>query len=130
MKRSGAPRAVRSELHVEQECNLERTNSRKRKCRHQTDSATAMACGACAMRSVRAAGGLRPSRWRIAVIPKGTTHKFWQSIHAGANRAGKELGVEVIWRGPLREDDRDSQVSEIEGFISRGVSGIVHRAAR
>ena len=31
----------------------------------------------------------------------------------------------MIWRGPLREDDRDSQVSEVEGFISRGVSGIV-----
>ena len=61
----------------------------------------------------------------IAMIPKGTTHTFWQSIHAGANRAAKELGVEVIWRGPLREDDRDSQVSEVEGFISRGVSGIV-----
>jgi ribose transport system substrate-binding protein len=61
----------------------------------------------------------------IAMIPKGTTHTFWQSIHAGANRAAKELGVELIWRGPLREDDRDSQVSEVEGFISRGVSGIV-----
>ncbi len=60
----------------------------------------------------------------VAMIPKGTTHNFWQSIHAGANRAGRELGVEVIWRGPLREDDRDSQVSEVEGFISRGVSGI------
>jgi ribose transport system substrate-binding protein len=61
----------------------------------------------------------------IAVIPKGTSHIFWQSIHAGANKAGKELGVEIIWRGPLREDDRDSQVSEVEGFITRGVSGIV-----
>ncbi len=61
----------------------------------------------------------------IAVIPKGTSHVFWQSIHAGANRAAKELGVEVIWRGPLREDDRDSQVSEVEGFVTRGVSGIV-----
>jgi ribose transport system substrate-binding protein len=60
----------------------------------------------------------------VAMIPKGTTHYFWQSIHAGANRAAQELGVEVIWRGPLREDDRDSQVSEVEGFISRGVSGI------
>jgi ribose transport system substrate-binding protein len=60
----------------------------------------------------------------VAVIPKGTSHMFWQSIHAGANRAGKELGVEVIWRGPIREDDRDAQVSEVEGFISRGVSGI------
>jgi ribose transport system substrate-binding protein len=61
----------------------------------------------------------------IAVIPKGTSHIFWQSIHAGANQAARELGVEVIWRGPLREDDRDSQVSEVEGFVTRGVSGIV-----
>jgi ribose transport system substrate-binding protein len=61
----------------------------------------------------------------IAVIPKGTTHVFWQSIHAGAQQAATELGVDIIWRGPLREDDRDSQVSEVEGFISRGVSGIV-----
>jgi ribose transport system substrate-binding protein len=61
----------------------------------------------------------------IAVIPKGTTHTFWQSIRAGAERAGKETGATVIWRGPLREDDRDAQVSEVEGFVSRGVSGIV-----
>ena len=61
----------------------------------------------------------------IAVIPKGTSHVFWQSIHAGAEKAAKELGVTVIWRGPLREDDRSSQVSEVEGFVTRGVAGIV-----
>ena len=61
----------------------------------------------------------------IAVIPKGTSHVFWQSIRAGAERAGKEHGVSIIWRGPLREDDRASQVAEVEGFITRGVSGIV-----
>jgi ribose transport system substrate-binding protein len=61
----------------------------------------------------------------IAVIPKGTSHVFWQSIHAGAVKAARELDVDVIWRGPLREDDRDAQVSEVEGFVSRGVSGIV-----
>jgi ribose transport system substrate-binding protein len=66
-----------------------------------------------------------PSKMTIAVIPKGTSHVYWQSIHAGANQAAEELGVDVIWRGPIREDDRDSQVSEVEGFISRGVSGIV-----
>jgi len=65
------------------------------------------------------------STMTIAVIPKGTTHTFWQSIRAGAERAGKEAGVTIIWRGPLREDDRDAQVSEVEGFVSRGVSGIV-----
>jgi ribose transport system substrate-binding protein len=64
-------------------------------------------------------------RLTIAVIPKGTSHVFWQSIHAGARRAARELGVDVVWRGPLREDDRDSQVSEVESAVSRGVSGIV-----
>jgi ribose transport system substrate-binding protein len=76
--------------------------------------------------ALSACGGPRQgSGVTIAVIPKGTSHVFWQSIHAGANKAAKELGVSIIWRGPLREDDRDSQVSEVEGFVSRGISGIV-----
>jgi len=61
----------------------------------------------------------------IAVIPKGTTHSFWKAIHAGAVKASRELGVEVIWKGPAREDDRDAQIAEVENFVSRGVSGIV-----
>ena len=79
---------------------------------------------ACSNSGSQPAGSSSSSTLIIAMIPKGTTHTFWQSIHAGANKAAKELGIELIWRGPLREDDRDSQVSEIEGFISRGVSGI------
>ena len=66
-----------------------------------------------------------PGRTTIAVIPKGTSHVFWQSVHAGAEKAAQELDVDIIWRGPLREDDRASQVAEVEGFITRGVSGIV-----
>lgn len=61
----------------------------------------------------------------IAVIPKGTTHSFWVAIHAGAMKAAEELGVEVIWKGPGREDDREAQIAEVETFVSRGVSGIV-----
>src|SRR5215207_8365820 len=72
-----------------------------------------------------ASSGGPASALTIAVIPKGTSHVFWQSIRAGAERAGKELGATIIWRGPLREDDRDSQVSEVENFVSQGVSGIV-----
>ena len=64
-------------------------------------------------------------RLTIAVIPKGTSHVFWQSIHAGARRAGSELGADIVWRGPLREDERESQIAEVENAISRGVSGIV-----
>jgi ribose transport system substrate-binding protein len=61
----------------------------------------------------------------IAVIPKGTTHEFWKSIHAGANKAGEELGVEIVWKGPLKEDNRDDQIKIVEDMTSRGVSGIV-----
>lgn len=82
-----------------------------------------LAATGCGQRTAQTGGS---SSLTIAVIPKGTSHIFWQSIHAGANQAAKELGgVEIIWRGPLREDDRDSQVSEVEGFVTRGVSGIV-----
>src|SRR5262245_51484706 len=61
----------------------------------------------------------------IAVIPKGTTHVFWKSVEAGAKKAGAELGVKVIWKGPLREDDRAEQIKVVEQFTSEGVSGIV-----
>jgi ribose transport system substrate-binding protein len=61
----------------------------------------------------------------IAVIPKGTTHEFWKAIHAGALVAAQDLGVEIIWKGPQREDDREGQVKVVEDFISRRVSGIV-----
>lgn len=63
---------------------------------------------------------------RIAVIPKGTTHEFWKSIHAGAIQAQHELeGVEVVWRGPEREDDRDQQISLVQSFVSQQVDAIV-----
>lgn len=66
----------------------------------------------------------------IAVIPKGTTHEFWKSIHAGSNKAAQELTaqgtlVEIIWKGPLREDDREQQIQVVEGFAAQGVNGIV-----
>ncbi|HSB62111.1 MAG TPA: substrate-binding domain-containing protein [Vicinamibacteria bacterium] len=68
--------------------------------------------------------------FRIAVIPKGLTHEFWKSIHGGAVKASQELAaegiaVEVIWKGPIREDDREQQIQVVEGFTTQGVDGIV-----
>lgn len=60
----------------------------------------------------------------VAVIPKGTTHVFWKSVQAGAEAAAKDLGVEIIWKGPLKEDDKDQQIRVVEDFITRGVDGI------
>jgi hypothetical protein len=39
-----------------------------------------------------------------------------------AARPPPEQNVDIVWRGPLREDGADSQVSEVQGFVSRGVS--------
>jgi len=76
------------------------------------------------------AGPNGAKKFTIAVIPKGTTHEFWKSIHAGSNKAASELSaqgtnVEVIWKGPLREDDREQQIQVVEGFTTQGVNGIV-----
>jgi ribose transport system substrate-binding protein len=61
----------------------------------------------------------------IAVIPKGTTHEFWKAVHAGAVKASKELGVNVVWKGPLKEDDLKGQIDVVQSFTAQGVSGIV-----
>jgi len=61
----------------------------------------------------------------VAVIPKGATHEYWKAIHAGAAKAGKELGVDILWKGPLKEDDREAQIGVVEDMITRGVSGMV-----
>ena len=85
-----------------------------------------LACLFCGLLSASAA----EKSYTIAVIPKGTTHEFWKSINAGAFKARDELAaqgikVEVIWKGPLKEDDRDQQIQTIENFTTRRVSGIV-----
>jgi ribose transport system substrate-binding protein len=65
-------------------------------------------------------------KYQIAVIPKGTTHEFWKSIHAGALKAANELGdVEIRWQGPEKEDDRNQQQQLVENLVSQKVSAIV-----
>src|SRR6267142_272886 len=68
--------------------------------------------------------------YTIAVIPKGTTHEFWKSINAGAIKAQRELAekgtkIDIIWKGPLREDDRDQQIQVVENFMTRHVSAML-----
>ena len=63
---------------------------------------------------------------RIAVIPKGTSHEFWKSVHAGAANAAKELGnVTIVWKGPAKEDDVSAQIEVVKNMITQGVHAIV-----
>jgi ribose transport system substrate-binding protein len=77
-----------------------------------------------ALLALTACGPDAGKKTTIALIPKGTTHEFWKSVHFGARKAAKELDVEIIWKGPLQENDRQGQINEVETFINRGVSGI------
>jgi ribose transport system substrate-binding protein len=61
----------------------------------------------------------------LAVIPMGTTHEFWKAIHAGALAAARELDVEIIWKGPLKEDDRNEQIQIVETLSNAGIDAIV-----
>ena len=69
--------------------------------------------------------GKQGTQRRIAVIPKGITHIFWESIRRGAEKAGVEAGVKIFWNGPEREGNREVQIQIIEDFITQKVSGIV-----
>src|SRR5688572_14166221 len=60
----------------------------------------------------------------IAVVPKGQAHLFFQTVHAGANAAGEEFGLEILWNGPAVETEFARQISIVEDFISRRVDGI------
>lgn len=95
-------------------------------CRVALAAAILLPVAACQSRE---ASSSRPAL-RIAVIPKGSTHEHWLRVRVGAERAAAELTaagtpVEVIWKAPLREDDREQQVQVVEGFISQGISGLV-----
>jgi ribose transport system substrate-binding protein len=66
-----------------------------------------------------------PATLRIAVIPKGTTHEFWKSVHAGSEEAARELGgIEIVWKGPFRESDSETQINLVQDFITQRVDGI------
>jgi ribose transport system substrate-binding protein len=70
-------------------------------------------------------GNKGQSKPRIAVIPKGTTFTFWQSVYAGARAAGEEFGYQIYFNGPERETDRERQIQIIEDFVVQKVDGIV-----
>lgn len=86
-------------------------------------AAACLGCGRAPSTPAKAADGKR--MFRVAVIPKGTSHEFWQSVRAGVEQADRELDdVEVTWKGPLSEGDTDDQIEIVESFIANGYDGV------
>jgi ribose transport system substrate-binding protein len=71
-------------------------------------------------------GGSKTARDKllIAVVPKATSHEFWKSVHAGAVEGQKQANVDIIWKGPITESDREQQINLLQDFIVQGVDGI------
>lgn len=62
---------------------------------------------------------------KIAVIPKATTGNFWQTVHAGSQKAAKDLGIKIAWLGTEREDQRAKQIAIVDSQVINGMDGIV-----
>jgi ribose transport system substrate-binding protein len=62
---------------------------------------------------------------KIDVIIKASDSEFWQSMLAGAKKAGGDYGVDVGLFGPTSETDVNQQVQLVENSISRGADAIV-----
>src|SRR5438309_7815474 len=68
----------------------------------------------------------RPGEQRvIGVVPKGASHIFWQTVHAGAIKAAGEIGCKVDWNAPPLEIDASRQIEIVDSMINRHVDGIV-----
>ncbi len=70
------------------------------------------------------AGSGSAGKPRVAVIPKGTTHVFWQAVEAGARAGGDATGLEIVWKGPLQENDRAQQIQLVQQLVGDGVAGL------
>ncbi len=63
----------------------------------------------------------------IAVIAKGESHAFWQSVKAGAEAAAAKYGYKITFRGPASESAKDlpSQMEMVRTALSNGCAGMV-----
>jgi ribose transport system substrate-binding protein len=62
---------------------------------------------------------------RIGFIPKGSLHEFWKAMQAGAEDAAAKNNVELLWKAPVKEDDRAEQIKVLENFTNEKLDGIV-----
>lgn len=62
---------------------------------------------------------------KVLVIPKNTRYDFWKTVGAGAKKAGQDLDLNLMFRGPYEEDSQDTQIALIHNGIRQRVDAIV-----
>lgn len=63
----------------------------------------------------------------IAVVAKGESHAFWQSVKKGARDAAEKYGYSITFRGPASESAKDlpSQQEMVQSALSNNADALV-----
>jgi ABC-type sugar transport system substrate-binding protein len=61
----------------------------------------------------------------IPVIVKDTTSFYWQTVIAGARKAGQDLGVEIVELGAQSESDVSGQINILEIAVASSPAAVV-----
>lgn len=83
-----------------------------------------MRYAACLVLAACLAGCKNDSKPVIGVVPKGANHIFWQTVHAGALKAAKEINADIEWNAPTLEIDSSRQIAIVESMVNRKLAGI------
>lgn len=91
-----------------------------------------LACIGCSERNDASGGGgdiaADGDGYTFAVVPKGLGHQFWNTVKQGADAAGADFNIEILWNGPAKETEIAQQMNIIQDMISRRVDAIVMAA--
>jgi ribose transport system substrate-binding protein len=61
----------------------------------------------------------------VAIIVKDTTSPYWQTVLAGARKAGQDLGVNISELGAQSESDASGQIGMLEKAVASSPAAIV-----
>ena len=61
----------------------------------------------------------------VAVIVKDMTSPYWQTVLAGARKAGQDLGIDIVELGAQSDSDVSSQISMLEKAVASNPAAIV-----
>jgi ribose transport system substrate-binding protein len=62
---------------------------------------------------------------KIVVFTKNVTNPFWKSVRVGADKAGKDLGVDIEHAAPTKPDNIEEQTRLVEDWIVRKPAAFV-----
>lgn len=94
-------------------------------CPKETPPAGERGSGGTAAGPAPTGGTSEGGKKKVAVIVKGTANSFWKTMQAGAEAAGKEDNVEIVFDGPSPEGDIQGQIDLVERQITNKVDGLV-----